>query len=128
MLTPFESSNITAEIKEGSRNSTLTSLAGTMSGTGSSDTGYKYKEYIKGGQSIYKITERTRVTIRINPYNRKVYTHPHMLDGKYTVRAWIEDIDLTGINNEYKKLGVLKGLGSLNEIEVSVRGSMYDDV
>jgi len=30
LLTPFEGSSIAAEIKEGSRNSTLTSLAGTM--------------------------------------------------------------------------------------------------
>ena len=34
LLTPFEGSSITAEIKEGSRNSTLTSLAGTMRARG----------------------------------------------------------------------------------------------
>lgn len=98
------------------------------SGTGSSNTTYKYREYIKDGQHIYKITEKTRVTIRVNPYNRNVYTHAHMPDGKYTVRAWIGDIDLSGINNEYKKLGVLRGINSLDEIEVTVKGSMYDDV
>jgi len=30
LLTPFEGSSIIVEIKEGNRNSTLTSLAGTM--------------------------------------------------------------------------------------------------
>ncbi|WP_235827720.1 bifunctional DNA primase/polymerase [Acetivibrio saccincola] len=34
LLTPFEGSSIAAEIKEGSRNSTLTSLAGTMRARG----------------------------------------------------------------------------------------------
>lgn len=106
------------------------------SGTGSSESEYKYREYIKDGQKIYKITERTRVTIRINPYNRNVYTHAHMPDGtrnyindkRYMVKAWIGDIDLSGINNEYKKLGVLRGLYILDEIKVSVKGSLYDDV
>ncbi|NLB54826.1 MAG: hypothetical protein GX811_03510, partial [Lentisphaerae bacterium] len=97
------------------------------SGTGSSNYNYKYREYIKDGKNMYKITEKTTVTIEINPGNRKIYTHVHMPDGKYTVKAWIEDIDLTKINHEYKKLGVLKGITTLDEIEVSVKGSMYED-
>ena len=44
------------------------------SGTNESHVLYKYREYVKDGQKIYKITERTRVTIVINPDNRKLYT------------------------------------------------------
>lgn len=50
-----------------------------------------------------------------------------MPDGKYAVKAWIGDIELSGTNNEYKKLGLLKGISWLDEIEVSVKGSMFDD-
>ncbi|NLD47071.1 MAG: hypothetical protein GX660_07710 [Clostridiaceae bacterium] len=97
------------------------------SGTIESKNNFKYREYIKNGQNIYKITEKTNVTIQINPENRYVYTHAHMPNGKYTVKVWIGDIELSGSNNEYKKLGALKGISQLDEIEVSVKGSMYDD-
>lgn len=98
------------------------------SGTPSSSGEYKYKEYIKDCQHIYKITEETTVTIRINQQNRKVYTHPHMPNGKYRVKAWIGDIDLSSMTGAYKRLGVLKGIESLDEIEVYVNGSIYGDV
>ena len=98
------------------------------SGTASSYGEYKYKEYLKTGQYIYKITEKTTVTIYINQQNRKVYTHAHMPDGKYTVKAWIGDIDLSGMNGAYKRLGILKGFASLDEIEVSVKGSLFGDI
>ena len=100
----------------------------TESGTESSNVLYKYREYIKEGQKIYKITEKTRVTIRINPDNMSVYTHAHMPDGKYYVKAWIDDINLAYIGRGYNDLGVLKGISSLDEIEVTVKGSLYDDV
>ncbi|QNU67817.1 hypothetical protein EHE19_004980 [Ruminiclostridium herbifermentans] len=96
------------------------------SGTSDSQDKYKYREYVKDGQHIYKITEETVVTIQINPENKKLYTYAHMPNGKYTVKAWIDDISLP--NNEYKKLGTLKGISSLDEIEVSVKGSIYDDI
>jgi heat shock protein HspQ len=89
---------------------------------------YKYREYVQDGQPLYRITEETTVTIEINPENEKVFTHVHMPDGEYTVKAWIEEIDLAKIKQEYKKLGVLRGMASLDEIEVSVKGSMYEDV
>ncbi len=88
---------------------------------------FKYKEYVKAGQYMYRITEKTTVTIEINSGNKKVYTHAHMPDGKYTIKAWIDDAALTSGNNEYKKLGTLKGIASLDKIEVSVVGSMYED-
>jgi len=39
LLTPFEGSSIIVEIKEGNRNSTLTSLAGTMRARGMTEEG-----------------------------------------------------------------------------------------
>ena len=89
---------------------------------------YKYREYVQDGQPLYRITEETTVTIEINPENEKVFTHVHMPDGEYTVKAWIEELDLAKIKQEYKKLGVLRGMASLDEIAVSVKGSMYEDV
>mgnify|MGYP001085241330 CR=1 FL=1 len=97
------------------------------SGTIGSKNNYKYREYLKDGQNLYKITEKTTVTIEINPENKKVYTHVHMPDGKYTVAAWIGDIPLSATGNEYKKLGTIKGIYPLDTIEVTVKGSMYDD-
>lgn len=97
------------------------------SGTIGSKNNYKYREYIKDGQSIYKIIEKTTVTIQINPLNIKLYTHVRMPDGKYTVAAWIGDIPLSSMENEYKKLGVLRGVMPLDQIEVTVNGTYYDD-
>jgi hypothetical protein len=93
---------------------------------------YKYREYIKDVQPMYTITETTTITITINPNNQKIYTHAHMPDGKYHVKAWLEDINPQQIapnyNLAYKKLDVIKGITSLDEIEVSVKGSLYDDI
>lgn len=97
------------------------------SGTIASKNNFKYREYIKDGQHIYKITEKTTITIQINPTNRKVYTHVHMPDGKYAVKVWIGDIELSNSSSEYKKLGTLKGISSLDEIEISVKGSLFED-
>jgi len=97
------------------------------SGTLESKDNYKYREYIKDGQKIYKVTEKTTITIKINPENRKVYTFINMPDGKYTVSAWIGDIPLSEANSEFKKLGTLKGIYDFDKIEVTVNGSLYDD-
>lgn len=97
------------------------------SGTLGSKNNYKYREYIKDGQNMYKVIEKTTVSIKINPDNKKLYTHISMPDGKYTVSAWIADIQLSDLNSEYKKLGVLKGILPLDRIEVTVSGSLYDD-
>jgi len=98
------------------------------SGTRNSYTAYKYAEYVKSGQRMYRITERTTVTIQINVANAPVYTHAHMPDGTYTVRAWMEDVDLSKMGPEYRKLGVLRGIRDLDRIEVTVKGSLYDDI
>jgi len=97
------------------------------SGTLGSKNNYKYREYIKDGQSMYKVIEKTTVSIKINPDNKKLYTHINMPDSKYTVSTWIADVTLSDLNSEYKKLGVLKGILPLDRIEVTVSGSLYDD-
>ncbi|AEV67570.1 Athe_2463 domain-containing protein [Acetivibrio clariflavus] len=97
------------------------------SGTLGSKENYKYREYIKDGQKMYKVTEKTTVIIKINPDNRKVYTYINMPDGKYTVAAWIGDIALSEANSEFKKLGTLKGVYNFDTIEVTVKGTLYDD-
>ena len=98
------------------------------SGTASSSSKYRYTEYVKPGQEMYKITERTTVTFRINPANRRIYTHAHMSDGTYRIRVWIADVDLSKLSANYKNLGTLRGVETLDEIEITVKGSMYDDI
>jgi len=53
---------------------------------------------------MYKITETTRVTIRVNPHNVRLYTHPNMPDGKYVVRAYIDNITLPRAKMSTKSL------------------------
>jgi len=100
------------------------------SGTQASRDNYKYREYIKDGQTMFKITETTKVTIKINPNPNSVrlYTNPYMPDGNYTVRAYIDNINLAQSKNEYKKLGELKGIENLDRIEITVKGSIFDDI
>jgi hypothetical protein len=86
------------------------------SGTQASQSNYKYREYIKDRQKMYNITERTEVTIEVNPDNKKLYTHVHMPNGEYSVKVWVEDIVLSGMASEYKDLGTIKGIKSLDEI------------
>jgi hypothetical protein len=55
-----------------------------------------------------------------------------MPDGEYYIRVWMADINLasnnfTSINNAYNLLGTLKGIIPLDEIIITVKGSMYDD-
>ena len=102
------------------------------SGTLASRDNFKYREYIKDGQSMYEITEITEITIKVNKDNINLYTHAHMPDGEYYIRVWMEDINLananfTSINNAYNSLGTLKGIVPLDEINITVKGSMYDD-
>ena len=75
---------------------------------------------------MYKITEKTTAAIKINPDNNPVYTHAHMPDGDYRVRVWVDSISLSDIGH-YGTLNVLSGT-SLDDIEITVKGSMYDDV
>lgn len=97
------------------------------SGTFESSEKYKYRECIKEGQKIFRVTEKTTISIKINPDNRNVYTYINMPDGKYTVAAWIGDIPLSNSDNAYKSLGTLKGIYNFDKIEVTVNGTFYDD-
>ncbi|WP_460325250.1 hypothetical protein [Paenibacillus sp. YSY-4.3] len=99
------------------------------SSTAGSNTYYKYREFVKNGEpNMYKITETTEVTIQINPGNLPVYTHANMQNGKYYVKAWIDDVALSKLPYAYNKLPALKGVHVLDQIEVTVVGSMFDDL
>ncbi|MDQ2085428.1 hypothetical protein RBH29_03130, partial [Herbivorax sp. ANBcel31] len=73
------------------------------------------------------IVENTEVVISINEDNRNIYTHVNMPDDEYYVEAWLADIDLSNTNHSYSSLGTLRGVYPLDYIEVTVKGSMYDD-
>ncbi|NLD48479.1 MAG: hypothetical protein GX660_15035 [Clostridiaceae bacterium] len=47
----------------------------------------EYLQTLSLGQHMYRITEKTTVTIKINPDNRSVYINAHMTDGKYMKMA-----------------------------------------
>ncbi len=94
------------------------------SGTLSSYNNYKYREYVKPGQTMYRITEKTTVTIIVNPQNIKAYTHIQMADGKYYVRAYFADSALANISSA---LPTLKSV-QIDNIEISVVGSRYSDM
>ncbi|RRJ63439.1 hypothetical protein EHV15_11270 [Paenibacillus oralis] len=99
------------------------------SSTQGSKENYQYREYVADKQKkMYKITETTTVTIEINPDNIPVYTHANMQNGKYYVKAWINDAPLSRGGHTYKKLGTLQGIDVLDNIEVTVVGSMFDDL
>ncbi|WP_314586774.1 hypothetical protein [Paenibacillus terrigena] len=100
----------------------------TESKTADSSAKYSYREYVKSGQKMYKITEKTTVTIVVNPKNIPVYTHAQMQNGEYNVRVWIDKSQLTRGNHEYKKLGALMGIDNLDSMKITVIGSMYDDL
>jgi len=72
LLTPFEGRSIVAGIKEGSRNSTLTSLAGTMRARGMTEEGIytallaennarSFKELVACKELIYTIYAQSRL-------------------------------------------------------------------
>ena len=62
------------------------------SDTARSSRDYKYNELVKKGQTIYEITEKTTVTIKVNPDNKKVYTHAQMKNGDYKIRVYIDNV------------------------------------
>ncbi len=106
----------------------------TESGTLGSFNSYKYREYVndkqdKNKEGMYKITETSTVTIKVNPANIKAYTHDRMADGDYYVKVWIADIPFAGhTNNAYKVLPSLQGISMLDRIDIKVVGSKSDDI
>ena len=87
---------------------------------------YKYREYVKPGQKMYKITETTEVDIIINKDNINTFTHAHMPDGEYYIKVWMDNVDLGSSSHAYSSLGTLSGV-MLDEMYIMVKGSMYDD-
>ena len=102
------------------------------SGTQDSKNNYKYIEYVHNDETIYKITETTTVTITVNPDNSRVYTHPQMKNGDYSVRAYFADVRLNSLSSlsysGYLASETLYGVKELDRIDIKVVGSIYDDV
>ena len=98
------------------------------SGTSDSLTKFIYQEFVKDNQSLYRITEKTKVSFIINPANTKVYTHANMQNGEYSIKVWLDETDLSKSENAYKGLGILNGMEKLDLYKVDVVGSMYDDL
>lgn len=98
------------------------------SGTTDSLTKFIYQEFVKDNQSLYRITEKTKVSFIINPANSKVYTHANMQNGEYSIKVWLDETDLSKSENAYKGLGILNEMEKLDLYKVDVVGSMYDDL
>ncbi|GAA0388146.1 hypothetical protein [Paenibacillus motobuensis] len=96
--------------------------------TEGSNAKYNYREYVKEGQYIYKITETSKITIQVNPENIPLYTHANMPNGNYSIKVWFDDTKLTGMKHMYSKLNLLKGIADMDSINVTVVGSMFDDL
>ncbi|MDR1687860.1 MAG: hypothetical protein LBS21_04525 [Clostridiales bacterium] len=104
------------------------------SDTDDSRSGYRYTEYVKDGEHMYKISESTTVTITVNPDNQKLYTHAQMKNADYKVRAYIDSVNLNALTAEQLRglsvsngTGTLQGINVLDEIDIQVVGSAYDD-
>ena len=93
---------------------------------------YKYVEFARGDIRVYEVTETTRVIVRVNPANRKVYTHAQMKNGNYYVNAYVGDIPLDSLPslsyNEAFQAMTLYGVRQLDRIDIRVVGSMFDDI
>ena len=101
------------------------------SDTARSSRDYKYNELIKKGQTIYEITETTTVEIKVNPDDKKVYTHAQMKNGDYKIRVYIDNVYMKEIMDDVTngRLGSWElGELTLDEMEIKVVGSMYDDI
>lgn len=99
------------------------------SNTQSSKDNFKYREYVKDGQSIYKVIEETTITITVNQNNDNIVTQGGMKDGNYYMTAWIEPTDISSITNvPNMKIKGSAETANLDEIKITVKGSMYDDL
>ena len=101
------------------------------SGTRASMDRYKYIEFVDEDATVYKITETTTVKITVNPDNQRVYTHPQLRNGDYTVRVSFASIDLGSLSSLAGNRAIstmrLLGVNNLDSINIRVVGSMYDD-
>ena len=92
------------------------------SGTIGSYNNYKYREFVSDSNApIYKVTETTTLTFEVNKDNKKLYTDYDMPDGNnYWMRAGFNDFTYKGMN--------IKGTGVLDNINISVVDSAYNDL
>jgi hypothetical protein len=115
------------------QNGTDARLRQILEGYGDSNTAdskvkYLYKEYVKE-KNLYKLTETTVITFKVMPQNgQKLYTHAKMANGKYNVNVWVDNLDLNDNGRSYAKLKKVEKVNSLDKIQVTVTGSIYDDV
>ncbi len=91
-------------------------------------TNYNYREYVEAGQHMYKITETSTITIVVNAGNVPLYTHANMPNGKYYIKVWFDQVDMTVGGHAYKGLKTLQGIENLDSIHINVVGSMFDDL
>ncbi|MCM3042566.1 hypothetical protein M3201_23200 [Paenibacillus motobuensis] len=91
-------------------------------------TDYTYREYVKAGQHMYKITETSTITIVVNSGNIPLYTHANMPNGNYYIKVWFDEVNMTKGNHAYKGLEPMQGVENLDSIKVTVVGSMFDDL
>jgi hypothetical protein len=105
------------------------------SGTENSRTAYRYTEYVRTGQRVFKVTETTTVTITVNPFNRNLYTHVMMRNGNYRLRVYFADISLGHFNRgidmhqlDYMNQAAPWLAGHMVDfLHTTVVGSFFDD-
>ena len=70
----------------------------------------------------------SKITIQVNPENIPLYTHANMPNGNYSIKVWFDDTKLTEMKHMYSNLDLLKGIADMDSINVTVVGSMFDDL
>ena len=85
---------------------------------------YKYRE--RTDKVIYLVEEETVITFTLEPPGNNMYTHVNMPNGEYAIRVWAEQFVFSGPIEKRADLSV-SGSGNLDGINITVRGSIYDD-
>jgi hypothetical protein len=100
------------------------------SGAEASRYNYKYVEYVEENEAVYKIVERTTVTITVNYHRDRVYTHAQMSNGDdFYISVYLDLINLR--DTSYRQLNninpVVEDSLLIDYIPIDVIGSIYDD-
>jgi hypothetical protein len=77
------------------------------------------------GTEVYKITEETTITLKVNPAKRSFYIMPQAKDGQYPIHVAFEPIKFDIFDTS--RDGVSSGCGEIVSILFTIVGSMYDD-
>ena len=91
------------------------------SNTADSNSEYRYREYTKKG--IWLVKEKTVIEFTISVPSGRTYTHVNMKNGEYGIRTQINEIKFKFDNNHELTMSQF----TLDNIKVTVSGSMYDD-